>query len=83
MMLYCQYSAKKLVKSGLPYKCNASFSICIFYRPSERIYNKASWDQATCIQVLSVSILRLTREITFYNNSLEDFLTFHNMAWNI
>ena len=30
MMLCCQYSAKKPVKSGLPYKCNASFSICIF-----------------------------------------------------
>ena len=54
-----------------------------FYRPSELIYNKASWNQATCIQVLSVPILRLTREITFYNNSLEDFLTFHNMTWNI
>ena len=29
MMLYCQYSAKKLAKNGLQYLYNASFSICI------------------------------------------------------
>ena len=31
--------------------------------------------------LLSVSILRLTRDITFNHNCLEDFLTFRFMAW--
>ena len=29
MMLYCQYSAKKLAKNGMQYHFNTSFFICI------------------------------------------------------
>ena len=59
-------------------------SINIILRfPSICIYNKVSWDQATCSRDLIVSILTLTREITFYHNCREDFLTFRYMEWNI
>ena len=59
---------------------NASFSICI---STGRIYNEASWDQATCSRVLSVSILRLTREKPFTTTFWKIFLTFCSITWNI
>ena len=57
MLLYYQYSAKELAKSGVQYQYNTSFAICISTsRQNVRTYNKASWDQATCIRVLRTTL---------------------------
>ena len=57
MMLCCQYSAKKPAERGLQYQYNASFSSAFLYRPSERIYNEASWDQATSLEFKAFQFL--------------------------